>query len=139
VITAPPLILVNYGVVQCLEILSAFWGGTLRIGLFQNNLNLQHGTIAANIVPCNFSGYGGLLNIAGWLPPTLLNDVGTMLGLFVQWTHDGGPVANDVYGYYVVDVLGELVWAERNVDPVPVENLGDIYAVVPQFSLSSKY
>lgn len=135
----PPLILCNYAGLQILQILRTQWGATLRIGLFQNVWVPRHASTIVEVEPCTFSGYAGLLPIPAFAAPYLVGDIATMVSTLLTWTHNGGPNANWVNGYYVVDSFGSLMWGERNSEAVELAGNGQSYGVAPQFSLSSRF
>jgi hypothetical protein len=137
--TGPPLVLTNYAALQNLSILRSSWGVSLRVGLFQNPWIPRHSSTIAEVQPCDFSGYAGLLTLSGFGAPYLVGDIATMVSTLLTWTHNGGPLANWVNGYYVLDSLGNLMWAQKNAEALALAGNGQTYGVVPQFSLSSRF
>jgi len=92
------------------------WFASHRVGLFKNDLNPRLTTTIANVVPCDFSGYDGL-RLLYFLTPEFMSGVRAMrLAQEYVWQHNGGPIDNLVYGYYVVDLAGQLALAERFCD-----------------------
>lgn len=136
---APPLILTEFGDMALIEILRASWGITLRIGLAQNDWHPRHESTIAEITPCDFSGYPGLLPIMGFAAAFLVGSIATMNAALLTWTHNGGMIANWVNAYYVVDSGGNLLWGQRNEPAVLLDGNGQTFGVAPQFSLSSRF
>jgi hypothetical protein len=136
---APPLVLANYAGLQILQILRSTWGISLQIGLFKNPWVPRHSSTIGEVDPCDFSGYSGLVPIMSFFSPYLVGDIATMVGTLVNWTHNGGAIANWINGYYVVDSSGNLMWGEQNQGAVLLAGNGQTYGTVPQFSLSSRF
>lgn len=130
--------LVDGAKLDFLSALAAYWTGRLSAGLFAHDwVPADMDTITA-VVPATFSGYAGLLPITGWGAPTLSSSRAVAQADALTWTHNGGPVGNWIFGLYVVDSLGGLVWAERRPDGPRALNLGGTtYSATPGFSLGS--
>jgi len=92
------------------------WQAGHSVGLFQNDFNPRLNSTIANVVPCNFSGYDGV-RLLYFLSPAFMAGIrAARLAQEYVWTHSGGPVDNWVYGYYIVDLSGALILAERFCD-----------------------
>lgn len=115
----------------------SFPAGSFQYGLFQNAVVLDEDTVLADLTPCTFSGYTGLQTpvwgSASWDGSGLRAVVD---GSTLTWIHDGGPTANDVHGYYVVDGAGTtLLWAEnRPAGPVTLLAAGDAFIVATRYT-----
>lgn len=134
------LVLVESGMLAELDRMTAAWAGVRFMGLFSNDLEPDRTTTIGQITPAAFSGYVGLRPLMGWSPATLLGERAVSSGALMTWAHNGGPHSGWVFGYYVVDPSGTLVWAERRPGPaVALFRAGQTYSVIPQFSLGSRF
>lgn len=134
------MVLMNLGALDTLDALRATWLPSLRIGLFQNDWNPVVGDTLAAVVPATFSGYTGLHFLPGWSSAALSGDLAVSEASPRLWTHNGGPVGNWIFGYYVCTLAGRLEWAER--DPQggkAVDELGGFYSVVPVYTVQSRF
>lgn len=114
--------------------------GLQRVGLFQNDIDPKEWFTISAIVPCNFSGYDGLHDMLTWNTAVMVGNQAVAKQPERFWVHDGGAVQGYVYGYYVVDDEGELLWAERDPNgPVPMFYAGNLYRCVPTWSQQSKF
>lgn len=130
---------VGTGLLDGLGDLLASWVQAWRFGLFQNDLTPDLSTVLAQIVPATFSGYAGLLTAAGWTAPALEGNRAVSRPGPLSWTHDGGAVANWIYGYYVQTLAGALVLAQRVPNaPAYVGTLGRVVSVAPVLSLRTE-
>jgi len=92
------------------------WQAAHYVGLFQNDFNPRLNSTIANVVPCNFSGYDGPRLLYFTSASFMAGIRAARLAQEYQWRHDGGAIDNWVYGYYVVNLGGQLVLAERFCD-----------------------
>lgn len=134
------LVLVNLGASALLVALRDGPFVPFRVGLYQNDWAPVRASTISEVVPCTFSGYDGLRTITGWGSPTLEGTREVIRADSQVWTHDGGSVGNWVIGYYVVDLSGRLMWAERRQEgSVSIVGAGQTVGVVPTFSLRSQF
>lgn len=128
------------GLLLALNVLTAAWTGHRRIGLYQNDWDIQSSQGISAVVPATFSGYPGLLPITGWLAAALNGPAALTTADSLLWSHNGGPAQNYVFGVYVVADDGSLDWAEAIKNgPIPMYGLGGIIRYVPQYILQSKF
>jgi len=114
--------------------LNSIWSlafpGTLR--LFQNDIVPDVDTVEGDLDECDFESYNAVNVTWG---ATAINPDGNAakIGLLCLFTHGVGGVANDVYGWYLIDNLnGELKYVERFEDaPRVMDSLGDSIAITP--------
>jgi hypothetical protein len=87
-----------------------------------------------HLVPANFSGYAGLQACFGWSVPVISGPYAISKAHELIWTHNGGPAANWIYGYYVLNLAGALMWAERFCPaPATIDKGGLSVRVQPNF------
>jgi hypothetical protein len=126
------------GAMRCLEILTT--PGAFTMKLFKNNLVPNQGTTLLMLTEADFSGYLPV-NLVGWTSP-VPDGFGRAItnsdpALF---THDAGLVDNDIYGYYVIQGLADLLWVERFATaPIAIENNGETITVKPYFTQRSEF
>lgn len=107
-----------------------------NVGLYQNDFTPRVSMLTTDIAACNFSGYAGLAPTFSWSVPAYSGGYASMTAHEIVWGHNGGPVGNFVYGYYVLDNTGELVWAERFCPaPMRVYRLGERVRMIPTLYL----
>jgi len=87
--------------------------GNHKVALFQNDRSPKLDDNASLFTPCTFSGYPGPVLTYGWTSPVMVGNRAFTHSEEFVWTHNGGPVGNWVYGYYVMNVSDELRFAER--------------------------
>jgi hypothetical protein len=138
--TSEPIILSDSSLLFALEALRVAWRGVLQVGLFQNDFQPGPRTTIRAVKRCTFSGYVGLRTIAGFNAPTFDGLRGLLSSGQIVWSHNGGPIPNFVFGYYVVDSSGNYLWAARRKGgPAWLASAGQTYPVVPVFSLRSEF
>jgi len=135
--TAPcRLVLSSFGLRNTLAILTEKWEATYLAGLFQNDYHPHLTTTIGNIVECNFSGYSGRKETFSWSAPVMNGIYARSVAHELVWTHDGGLVANFVYGYFVTTPAGDYVWGERFCpDPLRISRRGNAARIKPTFFL----
>jgi len=111
-----------------------------RYGLLQNDYHPTPLKTMADIQPADFSGYVGLQEVTTWNSPTITGEVAQIILLPISWYRGAGAVSNWIFGYYVVDSAGELLWSERVGDwPGAMLRTGDRYSVIPSFSQTTRF
>lgn len=126
------LVLNRRGLRNTLDAARRRFEGKYRAGLFQNNYKPKISSELVNLTPCNFSGYMGEQITGGWSIPVSAGLYAITQAIDVLWEHDGGSIGNFVYGYYIVDDDGDLVWAERFCpDPLVAHRLGETVRIRP--------
>lgn len=134
----PPchLVVTDNGLLNSLDLLRRKWDTRWKMGLFQNDYQPLQTSVIGNFVPCDFSGYAGLQSTFGWTVPAMSGFRARTVANELTWTHDGGPISNWVYGYYVVNPAGQLEWAERFCPaPMTLDAMGLSVRVKPLFTL----
>ncbi len=46
---------------------------------------------------------------------------------------------NTIYGYYITDLTGALLWAELAPAPITINASGQTYSVLPRFADTSEF
>lgn len=134
--------MVYHGMLRSLSTLIANWLASpiLRAGLYENDITPSRALTISSVVPATFAGYVGLRSLGGWKPPTIDGDWAVTRASPVEWTYNGGSPAGRVYGYYVVDGDGELVWLEPRAEgPLWLVNAGAICSVHAAINLGSLF
>lgn len=111
-----------------------------EIKLFKNNYTPVAGTTLANLTEADFSGYASVV-LAGWTAAAIgAGGRAYSQADLVTFAHNGGVTANSIYGYWVVDSGGTLLWAERFATaPITMSGLGDSIVVIPQTADKSEF
>jgi len=126
--------------VESLDRLTASWGNTLQAGAFKNALEPDRPITIADIEPADFTGYAGLQLVQNWTAAVLIGDHATTQADTITWTMTGLAVTNWIFGFYVVNTGGVLLWAQRAANaPIGMVNTGNVARFSPQFSLGSKF
>lgn len=113
---------------------------TYTCKLFQNNYTPVAGSVAGDFTECTFSGYGAGQTITGWASAAVTGSIASAAAAALTWTHNGGGTSNNIYGMYVVDAGGVLIWAERDpAAPFAISANGQTYTVTPQLTDESKF
>lgn len=102
------------------------------VRLFQNDHQPDRAETVGSYTEAVFSGYPGPQQIMHWSPPALSVNRGIVTAAPIPYAQSGGPLGCYVFGYYVTDGAGNLIWAERVPGlPVPMFHSGDVFSVVP--------
>lgn len=130
------LVLNSAGLRNTLVAARSAYEGHYKAGLFQNDFQPRFTMLTSDIVDANFSGYAGLSPTFSWTAPAFNGGFAVMTAHDIVWSHNGGPTGNFVFGYYVVDGTGALVWAERFCPaPMAISRLGERIRIVPTIYL----
>lgn len=123
------------GLIAFLDFILA--GDTFTMFLFQNNYTPLETSVAADFADATFSGYSGGQDIVGWDPASIIGGKAQSAATPLQWTHNGGGTANTIYGYYVLNTAGDLVWAERAATSFVMTAAGQTYEVFPVLTVDN--
>lgn len=109
------------------------------LGLYRNDVTPDRATVLADLTEADWASYGRLA-MGGWTPATVV----AHLGLIVQnpqvFVYDGTGGTMDIYGYFVVDNSGHLLWVQRDPSaPTTLSLSSPFYAVAPRFSAYSQF
>lgn len=113
--------------------------GDNQIRLYKNDYTPVAGSTLANFTEADFSGYSSLTLTGG--SNAVMDGGRAKVGYSARvFTHDGGVTANQIYGYYVQNSGGDLLFAERDPDaPRTMAVLNDTIAVVVNFTSKSEF
>lgn len=133
------LVLCNGGSAALLTQLVAWLNANAVLRLFQNNKVPAATDVAADYTEATFTGYAAQPIITFAAPvltaPREITSAAPML-----FTAGVIGTGNSIYGYYVTDLAGNLLWAERDTNaPILMTTTGDQYTIIPRFSLRSEF
>jgi hypothetical protein len=126
--------------IERLDVITAAWAvEVLTLKLYKSNTTPPvDGDVAGNYTECDFGGYVsqvlGTFPASSWVSPRATTTAAA------QVFTASGASANVVYGYFVVDAGGLLVFAERNAaGGVTIGSVGQTYTVTPVMTLRSEF
>lgn len=110
-------------------------GGDLR--LFQNDITPDENTVIGDLTIADFGGYADIV-VANWGDPLLNPDgVPEIVMPSQQFNASGVAPSNMIYGFYYVNVGGDLLLAGRfDAGPIPMGTALD--ALVVQLRVTAK-
>jgi hypothetical protein len=138
---ATNLVVADSAEVSLLDIMKAAFNSSfaLTMHLYQNSFSPYDAMTIGMFTESTFGGYSALA-ITGWATPTFVSPRAVMNASALLWTATGSGLPQNVYGYYVTDGAGNLIFAQYDPNaPVVLVNPGDPYAVIPAFSCRSEY
>ena len=113
-------------------------GNNLTLKLFTSNTTPGQTDVAGTYTEATGGGYAAVTLTAGSWTVTPANDPSDAVYAQQTFTFTGALTASaTVYGYYVVDADGVLIYAERAGSTFTPANNGDTYKVTPKFQCSS--
>lgn len=132
------LVVSDYGLLAFAAewLLSLLPGLTCR--LFKNNYTPLQSSVVGDFTEADFTGYSAQA-LTGWGAAYINGggDAETDNGA-VLFHQTGTGTTNNVYGYFVTDGSGSLVYAERNAAaPVAMDTTGKVYVVSPKLTLGN--
>lgn len=113
-------------------------GNNLTLKLFTSNTTPAQTDTAATYTEAAGGGYAAkTLTNGSWTVATA-NDPSDAVYAIQTWTFTGALTGSaTIYGYFVVDADGTLIFAERASATYTPANSGDQYSVTPKFQASS--
>lgn len=131
------LFLPNQGIVRLLDVLRLNWG-QLKVGLFLADRDPGDADTVADYqaMEASFPGYARQ-NLVSWTPALLIVDEFARTEAdFVTWVRGMGAGSQTIFGYFVVDPGGGLLWAEnRPFAPMVMDTVGQTLTFMPRFAL----
>lgn len=133
------LVIVNNGRTTLLSQLRTWFNSNTFLKLFINNHTPVRGDVAADYTEATFGGYAQY-TLSSWGAPALTADFHALITEIVRtFVCTGAPFTNVVFGYYVVDGGGALLWAELAPASFAVDAINKAYTVIPQFTFTSEF
>jgi len=131
------LVICNGGKTKLLQQLLTYLNG-LTLRLFQNNINLAITDTAGTYTEATFTGYSAIA-LGAWgtafLNASSLAETDEVVRTFSQ---TGTAVTNTIYGYYITDSGGNLIYAEKNPNgSFAMNTAGLTYSVQPILTLAN--
>jgi hypothetical protein len=110
-----------------------------KIKLFKNNFTPAHDTIQSNLTEADFGGYVE----QAMSTPVVSGSLDASFRGFVTWdevtfTRSSAP-DNTIYGYWVNDSGGNMLWVERFDNPIPVTADGIFIKLTPKLTDKSQF
>jgi hypothetical protein len=131
--------IVDGGISKMLDKLLTAYGNTLVLKLFKSNTTPAAGDTAATYTEADFPGYAAS-NCTNWTASTVASSVATSSADQKTFSRSSTGTAQNIYGYFVLDSGGNLLFAERDPSaPIPLTNSGDAYLVTPKFTYQSQF
>ena len=131
--------IVDIGLSKMLDKLLTAYGNTMQLCLFQNNITPVGSDTLATYQEATFPGYVRQA-ITGWLPSTVAASVATSNATQVSFQRSATGTAQTIFGYFVLDGSGNLLFAERDpAAPITLTNQGDTYLITPKFTYLSEF
>lgn len=128
------LVICNGGKVRLLQQLVSYLNG-LTLRLFQNNHTPAIGDTAASYTEATFTGYSSQAITSFGTAYQNASNLGETDAAAMTFSMTGTTVTNNIYGYYVTDSGGNLIFAELNPNGVFAMNqTGLTYTVQPVFT-----
>lgn len=112
---------------------AALNAGTAKLRLFKNNHTPDEADDISDYTEADFSGYAAA-TIGAWNAATYAGGLANVEATTAQtFTNSTGAVGNDVYGYYVTDSAGTvLYYAQRaNSPPLSLQLAGEAVTITP--------
>ena len=112
-------------------------GNNLTLKLFATDVTPADTDVAGTYTEATGGGYAALPLTNGSWTVTVGNDPSDAVYAQQTFTFTGALTTNPtVYGYFVVDADGTLVWAERLTAAFTPANNGDNIKITPKFQMS---
>lgn len=119
--------------------LTSYFAGICVLHLYQNNYTPVEASVLGNFTEATFTGYSSVA-LTSWSLPVLTSPYQQITSAAVPFTVGTVGTGNNIYGYYVTDGSGNVLWAERDGNaPIAMSTTGAQYTVIPRFSLQSEY
>jgi hypothetical protein len=133
------LVISDVGKQDLLAPLASFLAANAVLRLYQNNHVPVHSDTAASYTEANFPGYASI-PLTSWGSVYLSADFHAWIDEVLRtFTSTGSSPANTIYGYYVTKGSGDLLFAEIAAVAVTINAAGQVYQVLPRFSLTSEF
>lgn len=137
---ATNLVVSDYGLGVIDSLLAAGYNAIpVEVGLFVNNITPDRTTIFSDLTEAVWTSYTRF-NVDDWAPAAVAAHLGLLVASPKIWTFDGSVSDPSIYGYFVQDNAGHLLWCQRDPSaPVVLSLLSPFYALAPRFTAYSQY
>lgn len=136
------LVVPDVGKTRLLDKLLTAYGTSMKAGLYVYNHDPVEGDLISDyngIHEASFPSYVRQ-NITGWTPSVLSSGRALSAADLMTWTVLITSGTDIVYGYFVVDSTGNLLWAELNpLGPIPMNDGGQSLSLMPRFTQNSEF
>lgn len=129
----------NSGEVLVLQALVSYLN-TLTLHLYQNDVTPTDAWTIASVVEATFPGYAAV--VPGTFGAAFTNSANQAESdaALVTFTSTGASPANTIFGYYLTNPAGALVYAERNpLGGQLIDAAGQSYPVLLKFTFETKF
>lgn len=135
-----PFVVPSVGEVVLLELIR---GNMLNLGggifLFKNDYTPDNDTILTDFTEADFTGYASQAIPATWALTTVIAGRAFTSNAPMVFLCTGGATPNNIYGYWITDGSGNLIFAERFASaPLVMDTAGQTISVTPSVTLSSE-
>lgn len=104
--------------------------------LYQNDYTPDQAAVTASFTEANFTNYAATtLTRSGWASSVTTSNKAESSYATQSWTC--GSTGNTLYGYYVSNPSGTVLWAERFAASRTIAE-NDVLNLTPKFSLNSE-
>lgn len=132
------LVVLRQGQLYFLEYLrtNLFNGGNVNLRLFKNNHTPSETDDDSDYTEADFDGYSAM-SLTSWTPAYLNGSNEAEIDEINRtFTQTGTGTTNDIYGYYVTNTSGDVVYAERDpAGPVAMNATGKTLTIYSRFTL----
>jgi len=107
---------------------------TMTLRLFTNNITLTESTLAGALTELSGNGYSAqALTPASWT----ITEGDPTIAQHAQLTFTATGAWGNVYGYYITNASGALIWAESfQGGAIPISSNGETLKVTPRIEVS---
>ena len=131
------LVVVNGGKVAAAQQLKAWLNG-LILRLYQNNRTPAITNVAGDYLEATFTGYASQAIVSFGNAFLNTSSIAELDASPMTFTQTGTLVTNTIFGYYVTDVAGNLIYAELNPNgSFNMNQTGLQYTVQPIMTLAN--
>lgn len=130
-------VLANVGAIKSCDRLTAAWGNSVLIRLFENNHTPAAGDVLSTYTTATFPGYSDK-TADNWTASSIVSSKATTTADPKTWTPSSASAGKVVYGYLLIDPDGTtLLGAELDPNaPIDMALPTESYQVTPKFTLA---
>jgi len=135
------IVVPNVGLLRLLNaMLGLYSPGALQVALFVGNYTPTHADTEATYtaMEATFAGYSRYTP-SPWAAAYMVFNQATAYAAPRTWTVTASGGTDIVYGYFVLDAAGGLLWVSLEAQgPLPMRNAGDSYTCTPGLAYASQ-